>query len=541
MFILVLAWRLAVGYLQRALFLWDRGVYRTIIVGTESHAHALATALQKQRWMGHKVLGLVECPADIDASDAPRQTSTFPILGKAAELSKIAAQFNADVIWLTLPGATSPKILNFVLATPDLPVKWAMARSEAERLFQAILSAPQLVGLYSCTEDELATQLTQRLDRYLEPLAGPRITFVGSRGIPATYGGVERYVEELGIRLAQHGYQVSVYCRPHYTSRRGNYRGIELRYLPCTNTKHLEAISHTLLATLHLLFCEDEIVHYQALGPSLLAWLPRLLGRKTIVTVQGLDWQRSKWGPIAQTVLKVGEWASVYLPHQTIVVSQDLKEYFQDRYKKKVTYVPNGVNIAQQRSAREIYKLGLEEGNYVLAVGRLVPEKGYHTLIRAFRQVQTDKRLVITGGSSHSQAYVASLHAMAKDAPILFTGYIYERALEELYSNAYLFLSASETEGLPITLLEALSFGACPLVSDIPPHVEVLGGLGYTFRTGDEKDLAVKLQALLDAPQAVARAGDALRQRAVTVYSWESVTNATEAIYQEMLVSQPDY
>jgi glycosyltransferase involved in cell wall biosynthesis len=234
-------------------------------------------------------------------------------------------------------------------------------------------------------------------------------------------------------------------------------------------------------------------------------------------------------------VLKIGELASAHLPHKTIVVSKSLKQYYQERHGRATTYIPNGVNRVQRRPARGIRELGLKEGNYVLTVGRLVPEKDYHTLIQAFRQVKTDKRLVIAGGPSHTEEYVASLHEMAGNTPVVFTGYIHGRTLEELYSNAYLFMSASKMEGLPIALLEAMSFGTCPLVSDIPPHVEALDGLGYVFRTGDTSDLTTKLQALLDHPQKVMDTKDRLRRRVADVYNWDLVTDATEKVYKELL------
>jgi glycosyltransferase involved in cell wall biosynthesis len=529
MFVLLLMWRLVVGRLQRAILNRGWGMQRTIVAGTGRHASELASALQQKQWMGYGVLGLV---GPKDGNDAPA-----PVLGDVEDLASVVERCAADVVWVTWSAEHPNETLHLLLDNLDLPVKWAMTPLDSDHLLQNISNAPLPARLPSWDRDALADLLTRQVKHTLDPLAGPRITFVGSRGIPATYGGVERYVEGLSWRLAERGYQVSVYCRPHYASQRGIYRGVQLRHLPCIRTKHLEAISHTLLATLHLLFFEDEIVHYQALGPSLLAWLPRLFGRRTVVTVQGLDWQRSKWGRAAQIVLRAGELASAILPHRIIVVSRDLQRHYRERYGKPAIYIPNGVTEAQRQPVHDIHRLGLEEKSYLLAVGRLVPEKRYGDIIRAFRRVKTDKQLVIAGGSSHSESYVDSLHALAEGAPVTFTGYVYGRLLEELYSNAYAFLSASEVEGLPIALLEAMSYGTCPLVSDIPAHVEALGELGHTFQTGDDMDLTVKLQTLLDAPHTVTCAADALRQRVVELYSWDKVTDATEKVYQSMLSS----
>jgi glycosyltransferase involved in cell wall biosynthesis len=529
MFVSISIWRLALGRLQCAILRRGWGLQRTVVVGTSQHARKLIGALKRQQWMGYRVLGVAGPP---NGSHLPTLA-----LGEIADLPSVVERCAADVIWVTWSAKHPNETLHLLLDNLDLPVKWAMTPPDFDHLLQNVLKAPLPAQLSSWDRDALAELLTRQVKHTLDPLAGPRITFAGSRGIPATYGGVEQYVEGLSWRLAERGYQVSVYCRPHYASQRGIYRGVQLRHLPCIRTKHLEAISHTLLATLHLLFFEDEIVHYQALGPSLLAWLPRLFGRRTVVTVQGLDWQRSKWGPVARSVLRAGELASAALPHRLIVVSRDLQRHYRERYGKPAIYIPNGVAEVQRQPVHDIHRLGLEEKSYLLAVGRLVPEKRYGDIIRAFRRVKTDKQLVIAGGSSHSESYVDSLHALAEGAPVTFTGYVYGRMLEELYSNAYAFLSASEVEGLPIALLEAMSYGTCPLVSDIPAHVEALGELGHTFRTGDDMDLTVKLQTLLDAPHTVTCAADALRQRVVELYSWDKVTDATEQVYQSMLSS----
>jgi glycosyltransferase involved in cell wall biosynthesis len=524
--ILLLAWRLAFGHLQRALFRLGWGVNRAVVVGTDEHARELAAALQRQHWMGYNVVGLIGPPNG--------KLPTLPRLGKTADLPDVIKAFKVDVAWLATPEGHLPETISLIF-DPTLPVRWAAVQDDYDRLLKSASDSPLPASLSYRDRDDLKTELSRRVAHNLEPLAKPRITFIGSRGIPATYGGIERYVEELGTRLVNRGYRVSVYCRTHYTGRRSAYRGVELRCFPCINTKHLEAISHTLIATLHVLFSKDEIVHYLALGPSLLSWLPRLLGRKTVVTVQGLDWQRCKWGKIARAILRVGEWTSAHLPNRTIVVSNALKQHYENQYGKPAIYIPNGVNKMSRQAPREISKFGLHAGSYVLTVGRLVPEKGYHTLIHAFRLLETDKRLVIVGGTSHTGEYMASLHKMAEGAPVVFTGYAHGRLLDELYSNAYLFVSASEVEGLPITLLEAMSSGICVVTSDIAPHVEALGGLGYTFRVGDEQDLASVLQTLLDRPEMVASAGDKLQQRVAAKYSWHLVTNATERVYRDLL------
>jgi glycosyltransferase involved in cell wall biosynthesis len=217
-------------------------------------------------------------------------------------------------------------------------------------------------------------------------------------------------------------------------------------------------------------------------------------------------------------------------------VSKALELHFAEKYGgKNLSYVPNGVCSGRPRPLAEMRKLGLAQHGYILSIGRLVPEKGYDTLIQAFRQVSTEKPLVIAGGASHSESYVAELHEAAAGLPVIFTDYVYGSALEELFTNAYLFVSASEIEGLPFTVLEAMSYGTCVLASDIDPHVEILAGSGFTFQTGSGADLAEKLQMLVDNPEMVQQQRDAVRQRVETTYSWEPVAQAMVEVYEQLL------
>ncbi len=512
-FALGVAWRTAFASGSLALARRGVGVRRALVVGDEGGVKALAEALAGNPWIGDVVTLRVEAPTEIVPVEQVREA-----LGAR----------RIDVVWLAWPHDRPQWVLDLVQSCEVQGVRWAVPTSSFDLLLQALApigDAGEALG------EEVAARLLHTLEHDVDPLQKPRVTFVGSRGIPATYGGVERAVEELGVRLAALGFGVSVYCRPHYTSVRGTYRGVELRRLPCIRTKHLEAITHTLLSTAHLLFQEDDVVHYQALGPSLLAGVPRLAGRKTVATVQGLDWQRKKWGLIARAVLRVGEWAAAHVPHRTVVVSRDLQRHFETTHATRVVYIPNGVNEAVHRPPDLITAWGLERDSYVLAVGRLVPEKRFDLLVDAFASVHTDKRLVIAGGESHSSPYATGLRERAGDPRVLFTGFTYGAALEELFSNAFLFVSASEVEGLPLTLLEAMSHGLGVLVSDIPPHLEALGGMGATFRTGDVHDLRTKLQALLDAPEEVRAMGEALRVRALSAYAWGPVAESHASLY----------
>jgi glycosyltransferase involved in cell wall biosynthesis len=361
-----------------------------------------------------------------------------------------------------------------------------------------------------------------------------KIAMLGQKGIPATYGGIERHVEELATRLVERGHDVTVYCRPYYTKMQGEYRGIRLVNMPSVRTKHFDTATHCAFSMPHIMSQSYDIVHFHALGPSLFSSLPRMKGVKSAVTVHGLDWQREKWGSLATWVLKKCEYTSANFPDRTIVVSKAVREHFRTVHDKFVTYIPNGTVLPHVRKADKISELGLEPGKYILFVGRLVPEKGCHYLLDAYRRVDTDMCLVVAGGTSFSTEYVDSLHGKGDDR-VRFLGYVYGDVLDELYSNAGVFVLPSDIEGLPIALLEAMSFGNCCLTSDIPENLEVIGDCGATFRQGDVDDLADQLAALIANPNRCHAIGDRARRHVLETYDWDGVTLHTEAIYYTML------
>jgi glycosyltransferase involved in cell wall biosynthesis len=361
-----------------------------------------------------------------------------------------------------------------------------------------------------------------------------KIAMIGQKGIPASYGGIERHVEELSTRLVERGHEVTVYSRPYYTRIRGQYRGVNLVTVPSMKTKHFDTATHCAFSMPHVLTQKFDIVHFHALGPSIFASIAQLRGAKTAVTVHGLDWQREKWGRAARWILKKCEYTSIHFPTRTIVVSRSLKDYFRRKYDRAVTYIPNGINLPSVREAKKIRDMGIIPGEYVLFVGRLVPEKGCHYLLDAFRKVNSGLDLVIAGGSSFSTDYTENLRKHANDR-VRFLGYVYGDVLDELYSNAKVFVLPSDLEGLPIALLEAMSFGNCCLTSDIPENVEVLGDCGATFSQGNVEDLAQQLSVLLEDPDRRRSLGDCARKHVLDTYDWEGVTLLTESLYDSML------
>jgi glycosyltransferase involved in cell wall biosynthesis len=364
---------------------------------------------------------------------------------------------------------------------------------------------------------------------------------IGQRGVPATFGGIEHHVEELGSRLAARGHDVVVYTRTSYASERhATYRGMRPRYLPTVHSKHLDAIVHSSLSTIDAMARRPDIVHYHAVGPGILAVVPRYFSRaKVVLTVHGLDADRAKWGGSARAVLRVGQWLSARVPDETIVVSRDLARYYQEHHGRRTAYIPNGVSSPTPRPPAEITRrFGLRGDDYLLFVGRIVPEKAPDLLLRAFRHVDTDRRLVIAGGSSHTDEYLRSVRSLAAGDPrALLTGYVYGSLLEELYANASAFVLPSTLEGLPLTLLEAASYGTPVVVSDIPPHREVVGGDAPGHRIvpmGDERALTASLrETLVDLP-AERRGAEALRASVVTSYAWDRAADATESVYASL-------
>ena len=361
---------------------------------------------------------------------------------------------------------------------------------------------------------------------------------IGLKGIPFP-AGIENFTEQVATRLVERGHRVTVYVRP-YVRVGDEYRGARIRHLPSINTKHLDAVSHTLLATLDVLFADLDVVHYHALGPSVFSLLPRLCGVPTVVHVHGLDWQRAKWSFWASRCLRAAEYSAVFFPHRTVTISRTLQRYFVDKYRRSVEYIPTGVSAGEYREPREIRTWGLGREDYVLFLARLVPEKGAHYLLDAFRQLPDTKgkRLVIAGGASHSADYEQGL-ARFRGPDVIFTGEVTGRIVQELFANAYAYVLPSDVEGLPVSLLEALSHGRCAVASDIDPNVEALGGCGLTFRAGDVGDLRDKLQYVLDTPDFVARCAASGVARVRTDYSWEHVVDQLEHLYASVAVRTP--
>ncbi len=361
-----------------------------------------------------------------------------------------------------------------------------------------------------------------------------RVAFIGGRGVVSKYSGIESFYEQAGSELARLGHEVTVYCRTYFTPPTDEHNGMRVRRLPTIRSKHLETVVHTLLGTLHAMKSDYDVVHYHCLGPALFSFLPRLAGKKTVVTVQGLDWQRAKWGRLAAGVLRCGEAAAVRLPDETMVVSRTLQQYYREQYGRDTVYIPNGATIAPRRQPTHLKDWGIESGNYLLFLGRFSPEKNCHLLIEAFEGIHTNMRLVLAGGSSHSDAYVESLRS--HESPrIRFLPWVSGASLEELLAHAALFVLPSALEGLSLALLDAMAAGVCALTSDIPENREVIDGAGFTFRRGDVADLKRMLNLLVHNPELRRQAGERESARVRSEYLWPEIARSIESTYYDVL------
>jgi glycosyltransferase involved in cell wall biosynthesis len=364
------------------------------------------------------------------------------------------------------------------------------------------------------------------------------IVMFGHKRIPSREGGIEIVVEELATRMVERGHHVTVLNRrgKHVSGgeveRVNEYKGVHVKTVATIDKKGLAAMTSSFTAAVKAAVSKADVVHIHAEGPAAMCWIPKLAGKRVICTIHGLDWARAKWGGFATKYIKWGEKQAVKHADEIIVLSRGVQEYFKTTYNRDTVFIPNGVSRPEPRSVNEIKKLwGLEKDSYVLFLGRIVPEKGLRYLVEAWKDIKTNKKLVIAGGSSDTETFMNELREMSPEN-VVFTGFQQGMVLEELYSNAYIYCLPSDLEGMPLSLLEAMSYGNCCLVSDIPECAEVVEDKAAVFPKGNVDELRRVLQQLLDDPETVEKykvgAADFICQK----YNWDDVVEKTLEIYK---------
>lgn len=370
-----------------------------------------------------------------------------------------------------------------------------------------------------------------------------KIAMIGHKRIPSREGGIEIVVTELTSRMAALGNQVTAYNRAgsHVSGsqfstaeKQKEYKNVKIITVPTPKSSKLNAIVYSALASIRASFSRFDVVHFHAEGPAAMCFLPKLFGKKIVVTIHGLDWQRSKWGGFATKFLLFGEKTAVKYADEIIVLSVSAQNYFLEKYGRKTVFIPNGITKPKKLDADIITeKFGLKKSNYLLYLGRIVPEKGIHYLIDAYKKSDIKMPLVIAGGSSHTEEYFAQLKNSAKDENIIFTDFADGDLLAELYSNAYIYILPSDLEGMPLSLLEAMSFGNCCLTSDIAECTEVCEENAVYFKKSDIDDLSKKLCHLVNNPDEVQQYKKISANYITAKYNWDKITEKTLSLYEK--------
>lgn len=368
-----------------------------------------------------------------------------------------------------------------------------------------------------------------------------RIAMIGHKRYGSREGGVEVVVTELARRMAALGHEVTCYDRGGRDVMTGEKSlgervvdGVRVVPVRTIDAKGMAALSSSFFATLAAIKDRPDVIHYHAEGPCVPLPLAHHAGIRTVATIHGLDWQRAKWGRLASSYIRLGEKNAARRADEVIVLSRGARTYFRKEYGRETHLISNGVTIPEPRAARLIAeRWGLTEGSYVLFLGRIVPEKRPELLLEAFRGLDTDKHLVIAGGSSDTSGYFDEVRTLGeRDPRVIMAGFVQGELLAELYSNAYCYVLPSDVEGMPLSLLEAMSCGRCCVTSDLPECADVLAGTGLTFLRGSVEALRAALAAALSDPEEAAAMGRDAMKRAKESFGWDSVVRRTIELYE---------
>ena len=360
-----------------------------------------------------------------------------------------------------------------------------------------------------------------------------RLAIIGTRGVPANYGGFETFAEQFGRRMVERGHQVTIYGRTtSVPATIAEHAGMQVVRLPAPHSKYLETVVHTMFSALHLVVRRFDIV-YVCNSANVPAVIVLLLARKRVVlNVDGLEWKRAKWNAIGRAYYRISAWTAAHLPVEIVTDARVIQKHYSDAYGRTTEYFPYGTDLEPLPDDGTLERLGLRAGGYMLYVSRLEPENNAHIVIDAYSRVETATPLVIVGDAPYASHYIASLHATG-DPRVMFTGAIYGDGYRVLRSHATAYIQATEVGGTHPALIEAMGYGNAILANDVPEHREVLGDAGWYYKGADE--LADRLRTVLADDDARGRLADAARDRAARLYAWDAVTDAYQGWLQGLL------
>lgn len=354
-----------------------------------------------------------------------------------------------------------------------------------------------------------------------------RIAILGTRGIPARYGGFETFAEQLAVRLVARGHEVTVYGRAGYVVvALSEYQRVRIVRLPAPRSKYLETVVHTLFSAIHALTTRYDVIYVcnSANVPAVL--LLRALGRRVVLNVDGLEWQRAKWNGVGKAYYRLCAWLAAKLPVKLVTDARVIQDHYLRAYGRATDYFPYGTDLDPVEDDGTLGRVGLTPGQYVLYVSRLEPENNAHVVIEAYNRVRTELPLAVVGDAPYADEYIAGLHA-TRDPRVRFLGAIYGDGYRVLQSHATAYVQATEVGGTHPALVEAMGFGNAIVANDVPEHRETLGDAGRYYRGAEA--LAVELQAVLDDPDLASELRRRAHARAASVYGWDAIADAYEA------------
>lgn len=364
-----------------------------------------------------------------------------------------------------------------------------------------------------------------------------KIAIMGIRGIPANYGGFETFAEELAPRLVKRGHRVTVYGRLNIINYKGKYyKGVKLVLLPTVSHKYLDTLVHTFLSIIHSLFYRHDIILLCNAANSIFSFIPRLVGQKVVVNVDGIERKRKKWNWLGKLWYLLGEFFSILFPNELVSDARVIQDYYWNRYHKRSTFIPYGANTEKVKTIKALDKFSITPNEYILYVTRLEPENNAHIVIRAFEKIKTNFKLVIVGDAPYAIEYKSCLKDLAKSDPrVILTGFVFGKGYKEFQSNAYCYIHATEVGGTHPALIEAMGFANCVIVNGTPENIEVAEDAGIIYKKNDIEDLKEKIEYVIKNPEVIRIYGEKARERVKANYSWDAVTDKYENLFLEMV------